>query len=141
MPSRDLRDARCRRIGPSQRPANLVQPPQQEITRGTYAEKFGATHSQRSLRYTDLGTERGNVELVVDALADYFLETNHDGSVTPSRSGIIARIVNRQAIDDRVERFLLQGSRYFRPLNQSASVFCKTAGLCKKALEAQYLRA
>ena len=43
MISGDLRDARCRRIGPSQRPARLVQSLQQKISRRAYAEEFGAT--------------------------------------------------------------------------------------------------
>lgn len=69
MTSGDLRDTRFGRIGPSQRPASLVQSLQQKISRGAYTEEFGATHTQRSRRRPEFCTKRGHAEFLVSAFA------------------------------------------------------------------------
>jgi hypothetical protein len=56
--------------------------------------------------------------------------------------GIVIRLVGGQSIDDRVKQFLLQRSCDLRALDQLLSGgLRKAAGLRKKALESQYLRA
>src|SRR5262245_48358624 len=54
MISGDLGDAHCRRIGAPQRGARLVQSLQQQVSHGTYAEEFRATHPQCSLGHSDV---------------------------------------------------------------------------------------
>ena len=50
----DLRDTRGGGIGASQGGPRAVQAFQQSVTYRAYAEKFGATHSERSLCHTEL---------------------------------------------------------------------------------------
>jgi hypothetical protein len=106
MVSRDLRDGDPRRIGTSQRRARPVQASQQHISRGTHAEKFGATHPQRSLRNADFGAECRHIYLLIEALVDGLLEIGHDGDVMLPRLGRVVRLASDQAIDRRMKKLL-----------------------------------
>jgi hypothetical protein len=132
MTSGDLRDARCGGISTSQRRASPVQSSQQEIPRGAYAEEFGATHSQRPLRYADLCAKSGHAESLVSAFAEHFFKTNHNGSVMVSCFWIFVRLVGGQAIDDRVKHFLLQRSCHLGALDQFPSSLCKVASFSEE---------
>ena len=139
--SGDLRDACLCRIGTPQRGASLVQALQQEISRGAYAEKLGATHSQRSLCNANLRAKLGHVEFPINALAQRFFEANHDGGAMVSRPGMVVSLLGGQAMDDGAEHFLLQRSCGLGALDQFLASFREMAGLPEQALESCSFRA
>ena len=138
MISGDLRHARCLGISTSQRGTSLVQSLQQAISRGTYAEEFGAAHPQRSLRHADLRTKRGHVWFLVNAFSERFFETNHDSGMVVPGFGNVDRLVGGQAIDDCVKQLLLERPCHLGPLDQFVPRgLRKAAGLRKKTSESR----
>ena len=141
MISGDLSHARRRRIGPPQRCTSLVQPLKQDISRRTFAQEFGAAHSQRSLGDADLCRQSGHGESFIGPLAQHLLKASHYSGVMLPRLGIVVRLVAGQTVNDGVKHFLLQRSRDLGTIDQFLSSFREATRLTKQTLKSQCSRA
>src|SRR5262245_45204077 len=101
----DARDASAWCLGASsqQRPASTVQSPEARVGHRAHAEKLGAEHPERSLRYTDGRREPGHREWAVRARGDGLLETAHDDGVTLAPPVAVLWCAVGHQIDERVD--------------------------------------
>jgi hypothetical protein len=106
-----LGDARSCRIGTPQRCARQIQASQQKIPARTDSQEFSAAHPQSSFGHADRRAKFKHGRLADGVSGQLVLESDHETGVMPPRFEIIANVIGRQAIEKRVEKLLLKGSR------------------------------